>query len=199
MRILAHQRGKGAAGLSACSLWDNRLMDSSGEWKHSSSEYIDVDEHRVPVDAFGGRVPSEFFGILGRIVAVNGQLEYLMDRLGHLPALETDDVRKVEQFRARFMSGRDERNAVVHSRWVFGAQPSDPEAILGIRYKVMKKPAGEVATVSIRDVPDSERDQIYVEHTLDSLKVLLRRDVGTMQIGQQAYSKVMMTWAAQQV
>ncbi|MBB5831904.1 hypothetical protein [Brachybacterium aquaticum] len=109
------------------------------------------------------------------------------------------DVRKVEQFRARFASGRDGRNAVVHSRWVFGAQPSDPEIILGIRYKIMKKPAGEVATLSIQDVPDSEREQIYVEHTLSSLKRLLRRDVGTMQIGQQAYTEVMMTWAAGQL
>lgn len=171
-------------------------MDNSGEGTRPSGDYIDVDEHRVPVDAFGDRAPSEFFAILGRIVAVNGQPEYLKDRLDHLPDTETAGMRKVEQFRARFASGRDERNAVVHSRWVFGAQTSDPEIILGIRYKVMKKPAGEVATVSIQDVPDSEREQIYVEHTLASLKQLLRRDVGTMQIGQQAYTEVMMIWAA---
>lgn len=174
-------------------------MDSSGERTHSRGEYIEVDEHRVPIDAFGSRAPSEFFGILGRIIAVNGQLEYLMGRLNHLPALETDGARKVEQFRARFVSGREERNAVVHSRWVFGAQPSDPEIILGVRYKVMKKPAAEVATVSIRDVPDSEREQIYVQHTIASLKRLLRRDVATMQVGKQAYSEVMLNWAARQL
>lgn len=174
-------------------------MDTSDECTPSSGNYIEVDEHKVPVGAFGSRAPSEFFAILGKIVAVNGQLEYLMDRLDHLPDAETTGVRKVEQFRARFASGRDERNAVVHSRWVFGAEPSDPESILGIRYKIMKKPAGAVATVSIHDVPDREREQIYVEHTLASLKQLLRRDVRTMQIGQQAYTKVMMTWAAGQL
>ncbi|MBN6766914.1 hypothetical protein M3D71_011035 [Micrococcus luteus] len=62
----------------------------------------------------------------------------------------------------------------------------------------MKKPAGELATASIQDVPDGEREQIYVQHTLASLKQLLRPDVGTMQIGQQAYSEVM-TWAAGQL
>lgn len=174
-------------------------MDSNGEWTRSRGDNTDVDEHRVPVDAFGGRAPSEFFGILGRIVAVSGQLEYLMDRLGHLPALETDGARKVEQFRARFVSGRDERNAVVHSRWVFGAQPSDPEIILGVRHKVTKRSTAEVATVSIRDVRDSEREQIYVRHTLASLKRVLRRDVGTMHIGKQAYSEVMQNWAARQL
>lgn len=144
-------------------------MGSSGEWTHSSSELIEVDEYKVPIDAFGGRAPSEFFAILGRILAVNGQLEYLMDRLGHLPDTEIAGVRKVEQFRARFASGRDERNSVVHSRWVFGSQESDPEIILGIRYKVTKKPAVEAATVSMQDVPGSERSQIYVQHTLASL------------------------------
>jgi hypothetical protein len=198
-RALVHRRGKGAARMSARGPCNNHLMNSSGEWAHSRGDYIEVDEHRVPIDAFGDRAPSEFFGVLGRIVAVNGQLEYFMDRLGHLPALETEGARKVEQFRARFMSGRDERNAVVHSRWVFGAQPSDPEVTLGVRYKVMKKPVGQVATVSIRDVPESEKDQIYVEHTLASLKRLLRRDLGTMQIGKQAYSEVMLAWAARQL
>ena len=173
-------------------------MGSNSEWTHSRDDYIEVDEHRVPVDAFGSRAPSAFFGILGRIVAINAQLEYLMDRLGQLPSLETDDIRKVEQFRERFLSGRDERNAIVHSRWIFGAQPSAPEVILGIRYKVTKKPAGMVATVSIRDVPGSEQEHICVEHTIDSLKRLLRRDVSTMQIGKRAYSEVMLTWAMRQ-
>ena len=55
-----------------------------------------------------------------------------------------------------------------------------------------------VATVSIRDVPGSEQEHICVEHTIDSLKRLLRRDVSTMQIGKRAYSEVMLTWAMRQ-
>lgn len=66
-------------------LWDSRLRSSRGEWSHSGSGYIEVDEHRGPVDAFGGRSAFEFFGILWQIVAVDGQLEYFMHRLGHLP------------------------------------------------------------------------------------------------------------------
>lgn len=159
----------------------------------------EVDAHGVPIHALGDGLPPEFFEILGRIVAVNGQIEYLQERLDHLPTSETTGVRKVEQFLARCVSGRDDRNAVVHSRWVFGAHTTDPKAIFGVRYKTRKRTAGHIATVSIRDVPDSKREQETVHHTLDSLKKLLRRDVTTMRIGELAYTEIMTTWSAKQL
>lgn len=158
---------------------------------------MDVDQHGVPIRAFGDPVTPEFFEVLGKIVSVNGQIEYLQDRLGHLPMSETSGVRKLEQFLARFESGRSGRNEVVHSRWLFGADTTDPDVIFGVRYKVRKQTTGDVATVSIHDVPDSEREQETVQHTLDSLRKLLRRDVTTMRIGEQAYTEIMLKWAAQ--
>lgn len=160
---------------------------------------MDVDLYGLPTHAFGDTPPPEFFEIIGRILALNGQIEYFQERLDHLPASETAGVRKVEQFLARCSSGRDDRNAVVHSRWVFGAHTTDPDAILGVRYKVRKRASGHVATVSIRDVPDSEKAQEVVLHTVDTLRALLKRDITTMRIGQLAYAEVMMTWSIEQL
>lgn len=158
----------------------------------------DVDSYGVPRRAFGRATPPEFFEALGRIVTVHGQIEYLQDRLKHLPSSETSGARKVEQFRKRCESGRDARNAIVHSRWVFGADTKDPDIILGIRYKTRKSKSGTVATVSIKDIPDSEHEHDIVRYTLDSLRKLLRQNIVTMQIGEQAYSEIMLKWAAQQ-
>lgn len=159
----------------------------------------EVDTFGIPLHAFGDSVPAGFFEVLGRIVAVNAQIEYLQDRLDHLPPSETDGVRKAEQFRARCASGRADRNAIVHSRWVFGAQTARPDIILGVRYKTRRQASGEIATVSLSDVPGSERQQDTVQHTLDALKKLLRRDVATMRIGELAYSEIMLKWAVRQV
>lgn len=159
---------------------------------------IEVDEFGVPVEAFGNRVPSEFFGLLGRIMAVNGKIEYLNDRLMHLPAEETADVRKVAQFLARVQAGRADRNAVVHSYWTLGTH-DDPETFVGVRYKTRKLTSGLVAEVALTDDPeDSCRPQDLVSHSLGSLRSLLRRDVATMQIGQLAYREIMLRWAAEQ-
>ena len=35
----------------------------------------EVDAHGVPLGAFGQPAPSEFFEVLGRILAVNGKIE----------------------------------------------------------------------------------------------------------------------------
>lgn len=160
---------------------------------------MDVDSYGVPLHAFGDGASPEFFEIIGRILAVNGQIEYLQERLDHLPASETAGVRKVEQFLTRFASSRDDRNAVVHSRWIFGAHTTDPNVILCVRYKTRKRAAGHIATVSIRDVPDSEKEQETVLHTVDSLKTLLKRDVTTMRIGELAYTEIMVAWSVKQL
>lgn len=158
----------------------------------------EVDAYGVPLAAFGAPTPSEFFEVLGRVLAIRGRIEYLQDRITHLPSIETRGSRKVEQFLARCNAERAHRNTIVHSHWVFGAHTGDPEVILAIRYKSRKQTSGDVATVSLVDVPESDREQDVGQYTLDDLKGLLRRNVVTMRIGEQAYTEVMLKWAAQQ-
>jgi hypothetical protein len=167
-------------------------------WLNSGS-LSDVDNYGVPIDAFGPTTPPEFFEILGRLLAVNGKIEYLKDRLAHLPEAETNGVGKVEQFTKRYESGRLERHSIVHSRWIFDAHSKDPEVIVGVRYKVSKAASGEIATVSITGVRGSEHDQVVVQYTLNELRKLLKRDVTTMLIGERAHTEVNMRWAAQEV
>lgn len=157
-----------------------------------------VDKYGVPLDTFGHDVPPEFFEVLGRLLAVNGKIEYLKERLDHLPSSETSGVRKIEQFFRRYDSGRLDRNAIVHSNWVFGAHAQDSEVILGVRYKISKAASGEIATVSIRDAPDSERKQVFVQYKLDELRKLLKRDVTTMLIGEHGHTEINLSWAARQ-
>jgi hypothetical protein len=159
----------------------------------------EVDKYGIPLDEFGEGILPELFEILGRILTVNAKIEYFKDRLDHLPSPETSGVRKVEQFNQRYESGRLERNAVVHSFWVFGAHKEDPDVVTGIRYKKNKKSFGEAATLSILDVPDSESDQLIVQYKLDALRTLLRGYITTMQIGDRALSEVLLNWAAAQV
>jgi hypothetical protein len=159
----------------------------------------DVDKYGVPLDAFGATAPPAFFELLGRILAVSAKIEYLKARLDDLPASETSGVRKVEQFLERETSERTDRNAIVHSRWVFGAHTSDPGIIVGMRYKIAKTTSGLVATVSIRDVPDSEREQDIVQYEDADLRMILKRSLQTIRIGEIAYSEVMLTWSAQHV
>lgn len=158
----------------------------------------EVDGHGVPLGAFGEPAPSEFFEVLGRILAVNGKIEYLHDRLSHLPASETNGTRKVEQFLARVSAEKSDRNAIVHSHWTFGAHMSRPEVVTAIRYKTRKQTSGEVATLSMVDVPGSEHEQDFALYTLDDLRGVLRRSVTTMQIGEQAYAQAMIKWAVTQ-
>ncbi|MEW2011048.1 hypothetical protein AB0300_16410 [Microbacterium sp. NPDC078814] len=172
--------------------------DEAAQLPWPSGHGLEVDPFGVPLSTFGRTPPPEFFEILGRVVSVHARIEYLRDRIEHLPLSETNGVRKVEQFIARCSSGRTERNAVVHSLWVFGANTTDPNAILGIRYKSRKLTSGTVANVAIADVPGSEREQDVVEYTLDSLRALLKQSITTMRIGEQAYSGIMLTRAAQQ-
>jgi hypothetical protein len=159
----------------------------------------EVDKYGVPIDAFGREVPPEFFEIIGRLLVVNGKIEYIKERLDHLPISETSGVRKFHQFMKRYDAGRSDRNAVVHSFWVFGADTSDPGVILGVRYKVRKVASGEIATVSIRDVTDSEREQEFIQFTPDELRKLLKRDLDTMRIGMHALTEIGLNWAAQQL
>lgn len=159
----------------------------------------DVDKYGVPLDAFGAAVPPAFFEILGRIIAVNGKIEYLKERLDHLPPSETRGVRKIEQFLKRETSERMDRNAIVHSRWVFGAHISNPNVIVGMRYKIAKLTSGLIATVSIHDDAGSEREQDIVQYEVADLRTILRRSLHTMRIGETAYRNVMLTWSAQQV
>jgi hypothetical protein len=168
-------------------------------WLSAMISYADVDGYGVPLKAFGVGLSPAFFEILGRIVVVNGQIEYLKSRLAHLPSTETEGVRKVEQFLKRCDSGRMDRNAIVHSKWVFGAHRTDPTVILGVRYKIGKQASGEVATVSIRDIPGDEERQDLVQYRLKDLRSILKRDVATMHIGEVAYAEVMLTWAAGQL
>jgi hypothetical protein len=171
-------------------------IDPSGD--RTLNNDTEVDSYGVPSQAFGLLASPELFEILGRVVAVQGKIEYLQDRLAHLPPSETSSVRKVEQFLKRCNSGRAARNALVHSRWVFGADMKDPDVILGFRYKTRKVTSGTVATASISDVEGSEKEHDVVRHTIESLRKLLQQDVVTMQIGEQAYSEIMLKWAAQQ-
>jgi hypothetical protein len=159
----------------------------------------DVDGYGVPREAFGHGTPPEFFEILGRLLAVNGKIEYLKDRLDHLPGSEIIGIRKVEQFVDRYKAGRLERNSIVHSHWVFDADIKDPEVILGIRYRSSKNYSGEIATVSIGDVPESERETVVVRYRLDELRKLLKRDVTTMGIGERAFTESNLRWAAKQL
>jgi hypothetical protein len=164
----------------------------------SSGPLSEVDKYGVPLDAFGPAVPTGFFEVLGRLLAVNGKIEYLKDRLDHVPSSERNGVRKVEQFYKRYDSGRLERNAIVHSFWAFGAHTGDPEVISGVRYKRKGPASGEIATVSIGDIPDSEREQVIVQYGLDQLRNLLKSDVTTMLIGMHAHAEVGVNWAARQ-
>lgn len=158
----------------------------------------DVDAYGVPTAAFGDPAPPEFFEVLGRILAIHGRIEYLQDRIAHLPPAETKGSRKVEQFLTRCREERTHRNAIVHSSWIFGAHTTNPEVILALRYKRRKQTSGAVATVSIVDVPQSDREQDVGQYTLDDLRRLLRSNIVTMRIGEQAYTGLMLKWAAQQ-
>jgi hypothetical protein len=84
----------------------------------SSGSLTEVDRFGVPVDSFGSGMPPEFFEVIGRLVAINGRLEYIKDRLDHLSPSETSGVRKFEQFAKRFESGRLDRHTIVHSSWL---------------------------------------------------------------------------------
>ncbi|TFC91329.1 MULTISPECIES: hypothetical protein [Cryobacterium] len=164
----------------------------------SRPELVEVDRYGIPLDVFGDYPPPEFFEVIGRIVAINAKIEYLKERLDNLPPSETTGIKKVQQFLKRDSSGRMDRNAIVHSFWTFGASTENPNLILGIRYKVRKLASGEIATTSIRDVPDSEREQDIVQFELVGLRKILKRDLATMQVGELAYSEVMLQWAARQ-
>lgn len=158
----------------------------------------EVDAYGMPVAAFGDRAPSGFFEVLGRILSVHGKIEYLRERLNHLPADETAGVRKVHQFHERVRSEQAERNTIVHSHWMFGAHKTNPDIILALRYRTRKNTPGEIATISIVDVPESDKEQIVGQYTLDCLKQILARSIVTMRIGEQAYSGSMLWWASRQ-
>lgn len=158
----------------------------------------EVDAYGMPVTAFGDPVPSGFFEVLGRILSVHGKIEYLRERLSHLPADETTGVRKVQQFHERVRSEQADRNTIVHSHWMFGAHKTNPDIILALRYKTRKNTLGEVATISIVDVPESDKGQIVGQYTLDCLKQILARSIVTMRIGEQAYNNIMFCWASRQ-
>lgn len=179
-------------------LVQTRFMESAKSplWDHIAAGHgTEVDAFGVPVAAFGQSAPPEFFEVLGRILAVNGKIEYLGDRLDSLPHTETKGTRKVEQFLVRCNAERADRNAIVHSHWVFGAHATDPDVFLAIRYKTRKQTSGQVATVSIVDVPGSDREQDFTLYTLDDLQRVLRRSTATMRIGEQAYAQAMLRWA----
>ena len=50
---------------------------------------VEVDHFGVPRKAFWDRTPAGFFELVGRILAVNGRIEYLRGRLDHLPSSGT--------------------------------------------------------------------------------------------------------------
>lgn len=158
----------------------------------------EVDAYGMPVAAFGDRVPSDFFEVLGRFLSVHGKIEYLKERLDHLPMDERTGFRKAEQFLERCRTGQADRNAIVHSHWMFGAHKANPEIILAVRYRTRKHVSGEIATLSIVDVPESDKEQGIGQYTLDSLRKILARSIVTMRIGEQAYSEVMVNWAVRQ-
>lgn len=157
---------------------------------------MEVDKYGIPVDAFGARVPPEFFEVIGRILSVHGKIEYLQDRLGTLPSAEKAGVKKVEQFFARCGAEKGDRNTVVHSHWMFGTHTKDPDVILAFRYKTRKNTSGEIATVSMMDAPESVHEQDVGQYTLEDLRRIMRRCIVTMRIGEQAYSEIMLKWAS---
>lgn len=158
-----------------------------------------TDKYGLPLDTFGQEAPNEFFEIIGRILAVHGKIEYLKERLDQIPADETVGIRKIEQFRARSKASQKDRNTIVHSWWLFGANENDPDEIFGVRYKLRKAISGSIATVSIADVPESEKEQDYTLYNLESLQKVLNQSIITMRIGSQAYTEVMFHWANQQM
>lgn len=162
------------------------------------SHDAEVDKYGVPVDAFGARVPPEFFEVLGRILSVHGKIEYLQDRLRTLPSADRAGVKKVEQFFARCTTERADRNALVHSHWMFGAHTKDPDVVLAFRYKTRKRSSGKIAEVSIADVPESAHEQDVGQYTLADLRSIMRRSIVTMRIGELAYSEIMVQWALDQ-
>lgn len=159
----------------------------------------DVDEYGVPLHAFGDGIPPEFFEILGRLIAVNGKIEYLKERLDQVPPAETNGVRRVEQFMTRYESGRLDRNSIVHSFWTFDADSDDSEAIVGVRYKMKGPAAGEIASIALRDNPGSEHPQVIVQQTLSGLRALLKRDLRTMLFGELAFTEIGLKWAVRQL
>ena len=160
---------------------------------------LNTDKYGLPLDAFGIEAPHEFFEITGRILAVHGQIEYLKERLNRIPAIETEGVRKFQQFLSRCKDGQNDRNTIVHSRWVFGANKKDPHQFFAVRYKTRSITSGSVATVAITDVPESEKEQDYTMYSLESLQKVLNQSIITMRIGSQAYTEVMFHWANQQM
>ena len=105
-------------------------------------------------------------------------------------------MRKVAQFRKRYSAGRSDRNAIVHSNWVFRAHTQDPDVIVGVRYKQRNRATGYVATVSLADIAGDCRQQDVVEYSLKQLRTQLRHDIATMRVGEIAYAQVMLAWAA---
>lgn len=174
------------------------MVPTFGDFERSGAAPPSVDAYGLPVEAFGVEPPDGFFEVLGRILAVSAQIEYLQDRLEHLPSTETERVRKVEQFLARCADGRDARNAVVHSRWSFDAH-TDPDVIIGIRYKKRKNASGQVFSVAMTDVEGSGLGHELIEHTMVTLRRLLKRDISTMTIGQMAYTEIQLRWAQTQI
>lgn len=158
----------------------------------------ETDNYGIPVDAFGADVPPDFFELIGRILAVHGKIEYLQGRLSSLPSAEKDGVKKVEQFLVRCAAEKANRNTLVHSYWIFGSHTEDPDVILALRYKTRKKTSGEVATVSIVDVPEGVHEQDLGQYTLDDLRRIMRRSTVTMRIGERAYSEIMLKWSSVQ-
>lgn len=159
----------------------------------------ETDSLGTPAGSFRTTPPEAFFSLVGRIVVLSGQIEYLKDRFAHLPPKETESSKKVKRFHERARADQEERNGVVHSRWFFGADESDPDLITGVRYKVAKSNTGHIAIVSIVDVPDSGREQVVIQHTLKSLEEMHSRLLGTARIGEVAYASLMLRWGATQL
>ena len=109
----------------------------------SLNNNTDVDSYGVPQQAFGCVAPPEFFEALGRVIAVHGQIEYLQDRLKHLPPSETNGGRS---FGAVFRGAN--RGALPETLCPFtlgfGADTKDKDVILGLRYN-RKVTSGTVA------------------------------------------------------
>lgn len=168
-------------------------------WPEALRPETDVDAHGVPMAAFGAPAPPLFFEILGRIIAVHGRIEYLEERLDHLPSTEETGSRKGDQFASRCREESAARNTLVHSLWVFGADATDPDVLLALRYKRRKQTSGSIATVSITSVPQSGHEQDVSRYTMEDLERVLRTNVVTMRIGELAYTERMSIWAAKQI
>lgn len=175
----------------------SHVGDAFGRTQHQTGAGA-TDAFGLHLNAFGAPPPDDFFSLLGRFLAVGSSMEYLLDRLGDLPQEEIDGEERVARFRERFTAGRNTRNALVHSRWFFGVDV-DPEVIVGIRYKTRKPTSGTVSTLSISDVEGSEQEQDVVRYTMNSLRTSLRKDIMTLEIGQQAYSAIMVRYAANKI